>query len=88
MSHQVPRASTSSMSLRSDFVAVKVFLLELLVFRMIVWEHFPQHLYTVNIVSYTPKNIKMPIHCPATKSVQDSFLMYMDYLYWCFILLT
>ena len=47
-----PRASTSSMALCAEYVAVKVFLLELLVCKMIMWEHFPQHLETVNIAFY------------------------------------
>ena len=46
---KLPRASTSPMALLTEYVAVKVFLLELLVCRMLMWEHFPQHLYTVNI---------------------------------------
>ena len=50
-----PRASTSSMALWTEYVAVKVFLLELLVCRMLMWEHFPQHLYTVNIAFKTSK---------------------------------
>ena len=47
-----PRASTSSMPLWAEYMTVKVFLLELLVWRMIMWEHFPQHLETVNIAFY------------------------------------
>ena len=47
------------MTLRAEYVAVKVYLLELFGCRMLMWEHFPQHLYTVNIVFYTYKELKM-----------------------------
>jgi len=56
-----PRASTSSMALWAEYMAVKVFLLELLVCRMLMWEDFPQHLYTVNIVFYTSRRVKVEL---------------------------
>ena len=53
-----PSASTFSMVLWAEYVAVKVFFLELLVCRILMWEQFPQHLYVVNSLLHIQRTLK------------------------------
>ena len=46
------------MVLWAEYVAVKVFFLELLVCRILMWEQFPQHLYVVNSLLHIQRTLK------------------------------